>query len=593
MSARGGTADAKAGSDSTAEAKKTQRHRDGPWLNAWYDPVANLSAFSPCMCLADTAGDKEFRLLVADSARMLRVFKDTSLLSEHAIMDIPVAMAAFISDVSSPPSIAVASGSYVFIYRNLRPYLKFTLPPVQLESAELDVWDKLKDGNLELPGAVTALTELRESGAVVSSRTLDFLALPAASEEQSKFVAACKGPAIQLTVVTCLDTLNKSKAGPGQVSSLVIGTENKEIFIMDTLGSNIVSKKGLPHVPSFISCIGVYDVEYRIVVACRNGGVYQIKKGVVTGTVIELETPAVGLCVIDTHKTILVACMHNVIHAFNYKGKKQFSIYTPAPITNLSLAQFQRNTVKVALVALANGEVRMYNKKTLLNTLQLEEPVTGMIFGPYHREDGALCLVLKSGALAIKYLRRHTALEEPSEGSKEKDQEAYAPLQLPKKTQVYLEQTEREKEHGPDIHRIFQRDLCRLRLTTAREYVQLITDGHGPLSHIGSASLRLEASVLGLGPLFIIRMMVKNSGAKALTNIKLAFLFNDKIYRIRDPLLTLPVLVPSLMYIVKVAVECVDPKTPLADELRYPCHSHYHVLNPDKLINLTRISSRV
>ena len=35
---------------------------------------------------------------------------------------------------------AVASGSYVFIYRNLRPYFKFTLPPVEIARDEGDVW---------------------------------------------------------------------------------------------------------------------------------------------------------------------------------------------------------------------------------------------------------------------------------------------------------------------------------------------------------------------------------------------------------------------------------------------------------------------
>lgn len=46
----------------------------------------------------------------------------------------------------------------------------------------------------------------------------------------------------------------------------------------------------------------------------------------------------------------------------------------------------------------------------------------------------------------------------------------------------------------PEMHRVFQRDLCKLRLATARSYVKIITEGHGPLAAAGG-SLRLNAQV--------------------------------------------------------------------------------------------------
>jgi hypothetical protein len=51
----------------------------------------------------------------------------------HTLLDVPVAMCAFYPDQLTPriPSIAVAAGSFVFVYRNLRPYMKFTLPQVR------------------------------------------------------------------------------------------------------------------------------------------------------------------------------------------------------------------------------------------------------------------------------------------------------------------------------------------------------------------------------------------------------------------------------------------------------------------------------
>jgi Bardet-Biedl syndrome 1 protein len=51
------------------------------------------------------------------------------------------------------------------------------------------------------------------------------------------------------------------------------------------------------------------------------------------------------------------------------------------------------------------------------------------------------------------------------------------PLPVPKKTKVYVDQTQRERDQAPQIHRTFQRDLCKLRLETARAYVKTLTDG--------------------------------------------------------------------------------------------------------------------
>ena len=71
--------------------------------------------------------------------------------------------------------------------------------------------------------------------------------------------------------------------------------------------------------------------------------------------------------------------------------------------------------------------------------------------------------------------------------------------QIPKKTKLYVEQTQREKMQAGEIHRAFQKDLCRLRLTAARAYVGTITDGNQGVSAVGSAaSLRLHAQCQGL-----------------------------------------------------------------------------------------------
>lgn len=51
---------------------------------------------------------------------------------------------------------AVASGPYVFIYRNLRPYFKFTLPSVTVSEEEKGVWESLTLDSMDTAQAYDA-----------------------------------------------------------------------------------------------------------------------------------------------------------------------------------------------------------------------------------------------------------------------------------------------------------------------------------------------------------------------------------------------------------------------------------------------------
>lgn len=118
----------------------------GKWLDAHYDPVAGLHTFSSCVDLADLSGDGENRLVVGDlgsgsSGMKLKVYSGTALTSESTLLDLPAGLVAFFMDLHEPriPAVAVASGPCVYVYKNLRPYFKFTLPGLEVNSLE-QVW---------------------------------------------------------------------------------------------------------------------------------------------------------------------------------------------------------------------------------------------------------------------------------------------------------------------------------------------------------------------------------------------------------------------------------------------------------------------
>lgn len=440
-----------------------------------HDRCARPSA--PCARRRARAGDGEYKLIVADAARRLKVYRNTSLISENVLLDQPVALCVTYNEATKPrvPCVSVAAGPHVFIYRRLRPYFKFTVPPTPLAAAEADVWTRLSSGHADIGGAVEQLVTMRDAGTALSTRSVDLINTEDAAERRA-LVETWKGaPLNQQTVITCMEVVKKNMDEDDALSQLVIGTESGAVLILDVSGVTILNRFVLPAAPVFLAVTGLYDVEYRVVCACRNGSVYTIKNGELTGMVIELEAQPCGLCRLD--KSIVVACMGNVVHSYHIKGKKSFSLYMPAPVAAVEVLQLTRmRTLRALLVSLHNGEVRVYNDKDLVHTLATDDPVVGMRFGSYGREEGALAMVGKAGTLLIKMLQRSASLDSAS-APPGPPPEQDIPLAIPKKTKLYVEQTQRERDQATEMHRIFQRDLCKLRLSTARAYVKVLTDG--------------------------------------------------------------------------------------------------------------------
>ena len=95
-----------------------------------------------------------------------------------------------------------------------------------------------------------------------------------------QFVELHRGfPLKRQTVVTCIATLKKSHAEETAVSCLVLGTEASTIYILDPEAFTIMDSMVMPSQPAHISVTGLYDVEFRIVAACRNGSVCMLKRG--------------------------------------------------------------------------------------------------------------------------------------------------------------------------------------------------------------------------------------------------------------------------------------------------------------------------
>eukprot|EP01038_Epipyxis_sp_PR26KG_P009508 gene9508-12808_t len=544
-----------------------------PLLHAWYDPLAGIKAHSACVRLADLNCDGDSKLVICDLDKKLKVYKGTSLVVEYAILDTPISMCITYTENSTPriPSVAVAAGSHVFIYRQLRPYRKWSCPPVEISQTEIDIWNDLKSDSINPIAAVKLLVEARDGGTILSSRSLELLSIDG-EVPRATFISEMKTVNfLQLTLITVMEIMKKDSEDYDAVSLLVVGTEAGFIYILpqDPANSSYLCKVQLPSPPSILSISGVFDVEWRISIACRDGKLYNIKNGdargtaVLSGNVVDLGSQAIAIARQD--KFLWVATMERSISCYSNRGKRVKGLVVTEDITELCVMSLKRAKVNyLLLVALASGELCIYRELTMIFSFTVEKPITAMCYGVYGREENTLAIIHGQGAMTIKILKRTADVEGLSVATGPPPEQDI-PLPVPKKTKLYVEQTQREREKAPDIHRGFQRDLCKLRLTTARAYVKTLTDGYMGASLLGSQDVRIQVLVMGLGPKFQLKITLQNASTQPIFQSRILFSYDNNLYVMGHDVnssqnIIVPILLPGPKHIIETQVLCIDPQ---------------------------------
>ncbi|XP_019851770.1 PREDICTED: Bardet-Biedl syndrome 1 protein-like [Amphimedon queenslandica] len=177
-------------SESKEKVKRDRRQSsevsgEGAWINAHHDPVASLYTFTSCIDLKDLDGDGDHKLLIGDLASgqhdmKLKIFKGTQVSHEIPLLDLPTGVIAFMMDTNEP-AIAVASNTYVYIYKTVRPYFKFTLPLLEINSQENQLWEQAKEDEIDPTQLRDGLEALSSSccNPPLTERSLTFLQLDA------------------------------------------------------------------------------------------------------------------------------------------------------------------------------------------------------------------------------------------------------------------------------------------------------------------------------------------------------------------------------------------------------------------------------
>ena len=604
-----------AGASATHPPPLTPKPKTQPkWLDAWSDQVANVDCTSELMTSGDLAGDGEWRLVMADAKnKKLKVWSADRLVGEVKIPDIPVAICSFYALPTDggkrKPRVAVAAGQCVYIYAGgsssgdgppARPFYKFTLPDLPLDPREAEVWARVQQGYMTADDAFQTLSDIRDdnnnSNSVfwgVTERALELLQIEDdgsgsadVTKKRERFLRQFTSPPSRVTSVTCLGSIKQTSDDPDAVSCLFFATESGEVHVLTPDAKQIETSYTLPSPVAFISATGRKNGDHKITCACRDGRVYLIINGELSPHVFDLETQPCGIACVGND--CVVGCADHTVHAYatsNFElgdgrdkkqifvGQKTYGIYFNAPIKAMKVLDVNRQKrFERLLVGLGNGEIRVYNESKLAVTIHMHQsdPCKGLLFGRLGREENALVVVTNSGATNVKIMPRRADLTGNSAMSNQSGENKTAaetvPLAVPKKTKVYVEHTARERQFGVEMHQAFQKDLCKLRLHTARASVAALRDGSGGMSggmsnqSGGGVSVRLDASVRGLGPMFKIIITAVNTGQKPIHDAVVMFAANPVTsYAMEHSQISLPALLPGIRCTCEIAVESTDP----------------------------------
>ena len=194
-------------------------------------------------------GNGDNALVIGTLDKKLKTFSGVKLIKEQNLLGVPISVNALYLDESIDGKkvqmcVAVASGAYVFVYKKMRPFLKFLVPDVKISEKEQDIWEKIRNMpriTSNIPDETfESLSKLRDAeGINLSSTSVLFLSLEH-EEERMAFLQKKKNETIQeKAVITCMETLALNQDEETSVRRLVVGTEDGRILIVNPLKMSI------------------------------------------------------------------------------------------------------------------------------------------------------------------------------------------------------------------------------------------------------------------------------------------------------------------------------------------------------------------
>uniref|UniRef100_A0AAR5QFK4 Bardet-Biedl syndrome 1 N-terminal domain-containing protein n=1 Tax=Dendroctonus ponderosae TaxID=77166 RepID=A0AAR5QFK4_DENPD len=545
------------------------------WLEAHTDRSAGLTTLPGNMVLADVAGTGDYHLVLTDlkfnqdTKCRLKVYKGTLLVSDQPLPDIPSSVVGFYADQLEPriPVVAVACGSELFAYKNLKPFYKFRVPFCPLVDEEAGVWTEVT--NSESFGADKLLNALKAIPYASLSARSQYILNQTSPILVAELLRKCgKTMPTKENIITCMASMARSSRDRRAIACPIIATEFGSIFVLDPQNFAILHQANTCNVkatPFIIKSTGLFDVEFRLLIATREGHICLLRKGWLEGKcLIQLTSDIVDMVAVPGDNFVIVATSDKALHCYSKKGQRLWSTTTANLVTCMSLVPLEHISTCMVAIGLKNGSIQLYQGRQPVDFTSVADSPSVITFGQLGQEEHVMVVITIGGSISFKILKRTADFSSKVQENSPMLQSR--PLPLPKRSKLFLEQSIRERKNALEIHQTFQQDLIRLRLSAARALVQNLSDQSG----IGNEKeqLKLSAQVLGLGPKFTVILSLENINPNnPLVGLCVTFHVNPLYYVLSLYAAKVPLIPPSLSYKLETKVEEVIKEGVESDDL--------------------------
>ncbi|KAL3120777.1 hypothetical protein niasHT_008069 [Heterodera trifolii] len=563
------------------------------WTRALWEPAAGVVATKPCVELCDLHGQNDFQLVLVDESAVpcrLKLFKGLRVAVESMMAEVPTGIVSFVCDVGNSEStcLAVACGSSLLVYRNMKPYYRYKVPQKDILPAESELWNRMKQCKIQKSQLIDGLKQLQleYSIGVMSFQSQQLLTLNSAddgtAEEniQSEFIdfvlkketRGGEGESevqLQNVHITSVATIPRNQSQTSTVDVLILGTERGSVYFVDSQAYTVLQRNAIGGaVPVKMLPVGHFDLEFRLIVCTREHDVFVLRRSA-KGEF------SVNSFYIREHPFDVVLCANQLAFAtrkrclvfFSLKGRRQNSMKFDESIADIEQFYYEPKQYSGVLVAVAN-EIHLFVDQLRVDTIRMDQPIEWMRYGRMGREEGVLVIATFGGGLCVKIFRRVANFEENRQTMAQR-KATKGSIELPKKSRTFIDQSLRERQNAQLLHQIYQRDWFMIKWHATKTFAELKSGKHGALPTADSDEpVQVQFDLLGFGPLF--RLKIRLVASKKLDGQQrrwITFVYNAEEYQFTEQMLPIPrPLMPNRPVTFCTNIRCLHPEKQLVEE---------------------------
>ncbi|CAO4363662.1 unnamed protein product [Caenorhabditis nigoni] len=538
------------------------------WTNPVMMTACEIHCPSTCVALGPVLTNSDSKLICAHGGNRgmnlrLTVFSGLSQEMEATLADPPTQIMHFVNEKSTMPNIAVAAGPSVLVYKNLKPFYKFTVATSPINPTEEEAWKAVALGKINHNTLMKVLQKVTEDVAFSKLTPISQTYMLSDKEDQLALIEKWGGKITNCPTITCITKILKSKAEGLDI--MVIATEHCDIFFLDSQAFTTLHHFKLPSVPVVIRGYGEFDVDWRLFVQTRDSLIYNLKRDTT-----ELRPTIICQSMITSlillNKFLVYTTNDNIITFSSFRGKKINTVKCTEKIKMLEPFFYEHKQLS-AVIAVFEKKIRMYNETHLLDTVEYQKPLNWVRYGMYGREDSTLVVCFKDGTIAIQIFRRNADFRSRTNYNEAPASHALK-LQIPKKTKVFIDNTEREKKLGVKIHQAYQKHLFNLRFKIAESYQTLTASAITTVSTTSVLPVEIAVDINGFGPRHRMSIRLLSSSKQNLYDMHLSMISDIDVYEFDTPLIPISILASGKPYTFTTLLRCKDPEKSATSEVR-------------------------